>query len=215
MRTLLLALLLVPTAVFAGDHCDSGCTNAFGSGCGHSGCRSGCCKDDCGCADDYRCKLDVKGEDVEKDCYVVECVPVCIAPVTCNNNACNRNNGCSKCGSCGNTCDAESGYCDGCGTVNNCCDTGCCDAAGCDGSCDGAGCGDGCGKGLKGLLSRLCRDKGTSCGRIRMVNKLSSDSKPNGTKCSYKWSAEKKDGCSSCGHAGCNGNCCYSEGCVP
>ena len=84
------------------------------------------------------------------------------------------------------------------------CDAGACDAGStCDDGC-GSGCGDGCGSGgLKGLLSRLC-NRGGACGRVRMVNRLSSDSKPNGEKCTYKWSAEPACGnCGSC--AACDG----------
>ena len=189
------------TTCDAGPDCTAPCGDACdGNGCGNGRglCGRGCGKGDADC---YRCKLEVDTEEVEKDCYVVKCEPVCVAPVSCdrsrgNCGVCNR----GRCGS--------DGCCNACGAAMTCdggCDVSCAAPCGdactdnCDGGCGdgcGDGCGAGCGGGLKGLLSRLCG--GGDCGRVRMVNKLSKDSQPNGERCTYKWSAEPIGGCGSC-----------------
>ena len=216
MRLLLLSLICLPVVASAGlfdrggscddgcaATCDDGCGSGCGSGCGHDGCRAGRgCGHGCGdCADNYRCKLETDVEDVEKDCFVVECEAVCVPPVSFDSLGC----GSSKCMSCGH--EGCGPTCDQCGCA---CDTGtpCCDAAaGCDNGC-GAGCGSS-GGGLKGLLSKLCA--GPACGRVRMVNKLGTDSKPDGTRCTYEWSAEPACGgcghCDRCGYDGCDTRC--------
>lgn len=209
----LLALgLLLPSVAAAGlfdsiraRGCDDGCeatancTTECADGCRDTGCSTGhChgCSDGCSkCPDDYRCKLEVDVEDVERDCYVVTCEPVCIPPVSCG-----RSDHCNHCGG-RRACGADgSGHC-----VNGCdaagCDTSCaapavidCDLGCDDGGCDGSECGQGCGKGgLRGLLSRMCGEK-SDCGRVRIVHRLGSESKPDGTECVYKWSAVDRHG---------------------
>lgn len=71
------------------------------------------------------------------------------------------------------------------------CDAGCCEADCCDTGCDSSTSGG-------GLFS--CFKKG--CGRIRCVNKLSSEKYEAGEKCVCEWKAVPK----------CGGDCCQ-EGC--
>ena len=75
-------------------------------------CAPVCCEPTC-CPDDYRCKLEVTSEPIEKSCYNVDAEAICIPPIMTSPFDCFRKKICGK---------------------GDCCDSGCCN------TCDGGGC---------------------------------------------------------------------------
>ena len=189
-RCLPVCSLLVAAVAAAGPPCDDG------------SCGNGSCGRSCGGlrAEDYRCVVEAKSVDKEKDCYVVEQEAVCIPGVRKPSLAELR--GGDACGACGGR--LAGGQCTDCMACDSACDAG----RG-DGCRDGCGNACGSGSGLSGLLSRLCQ---SGC-RVRIVNRLTKDTVPNGTDCEYSWSAER------CGGGGrhdgpCGDNPCSAR-CLP
>lgn len=133
---------------------------------------------------DYRCKRTDESEPVEKDCALIETEAICIPPITSSPFDCFRKKkACGGCGlfGCKGGCRCDGGDCD----VTPACLSGSCDA-GCDGSA--------CGRGRGGLFSCL---RGNSCGKIRCVKRLGSDSYECGERCVTTWEAVAID---CCGH---------------
>ena len=193
MRQVMMTLLaaVVAAGITAASPADAGLFGRRGAkAC--DGCEPGCQKSCDPC--DYRCKRSDKLEPVEKSCATIEVEAKCIPPITTSPFDCFR--GGSKCGGCGRRGCGNRGRLSGCdaGTCSAACDTATCDAGNACSACDGSVCGGhGCSQG-GGLFSCFRKN---SCGKIRCVKKLGSESYKCGEKCVTKWEAVSVD---CCGH---------------